>query len=206
MPPPNWNRITSPVRGCGRSSTNAACNSATFPSNDLSYSHVCGRMVAYQQGSPDAFHPSITSTTTIESVYVDGVSLTHGAAGSRQHIWTFAAAIYETHSPFTPDWVCPCTNINQPWPFQVPTFVGDSYFCASGNPGPGWVNGQVYPDNPLFDGEGCRTTNACCQFNSPPWFSTTLQQSTSDNLELCICSDQDLQEDVIINLVEIYVK
>ena len=39
--------------------------------------------------------------------YIDGVSLTHGAAGSRQHIWSFAAARYETGASTST--VCPPT-------------------------------------------------------------------------------------------------
>ena len=31
----------------------------------------------------------------IDSYYVEGVSLTHGGAGRRQHIWTFAAGLSE---------------------------------------------------------------------------------------------------------------
>ena len=34
----------------------------------------------------------------IDSYYVDGVSLTYGGAGSRQHIWTFAAGITESQT------------------------------------------------------------------------------------------------------------
>ena len=38
----------------------------------------------------------------------DGVSLTHGAAGSRQHIWSFVAALYEEETRF-PHLCCACT-------------------------------------------------------------------------------------------------
>ena len=30
----------------------------------------------------------------IDSQYVDGLSLTHGVPGSRQHIWTFASGLF----------------------------------------------------------------------------------------------------------------
>ena len=96
--PSYWQPITTPVRGCGRSSiSHETCNSAVFPPNGSSYSNVCGRVNAVQKGVPDAFYSSIRGRNPgLEGVYIDGVSLTHGAAGLRQHIWTFAAALYET--------------------------------------------------------------------------------------------------------------
>ena len=133
------------------------------PCSGQSYSRVCGRIIAYQFGGPDA---SIIGSHNLEGYYVEGVSLTHGAAGSRQHIWTFTAARYEgTSSSAT----CPCTSADEPWPYEVPEFVGDDYFCESGNPGPG-VSSTVYVDDPLWDGEGCGPTSTCCEFNNPPWF------------------------------------
>ena len=62
------------VRACGRSSDNApGCQSIKFPSNGISYSEVCGRVVGYQYESPDALHAPINN---IDSYYVDGVSIT----------------------------------------------------------------------------------------------------------------------------------
>ena len=46
------------VRGCGRHlSTSASCDSVTFSTNGISYSQVCGRVIGYQWGSPDAIDP-----------------------------------------------------------------------------------------------------------------------------------------------------
>ena len=40
-----------------------------------------GRIIAYHRGSPDVFaHYHYYGQTTIDSAYVDGVSLTHGPA------------------------------------------------------------------------------------------------------------------------------
>ena len=62
----------------------------------------------------------------------------------------------------------------------------------------------VYSDNPLWDGEGYGLTNACCEFNNPPWFCTTLPQLTTDDLELRICHDQHASdENVLVSLVDI---
>ena len=118
--PPAWNLTMTPIRGCGRSSTDSpSCDSVSFMTNNLSYSHVCGRVTAYQRGSPNAFVESINGNLGLESAYIDGVSLTHGAAGSRQHIWSFVAALYETSPDYEPIHNCNCTNTNESWPYQA---------------------------------------------------------------------------------------
>ena len=43
---------TGGVRACGRPVGGASCASITFPSNGISYSEVCGRVVGYQYASP----------------------------------------------------------------------------------------------------------------------------------------------------------
>ena len=202
--PSSLSMLTSPVRGCGRPSTSVGCNAVLF-NIVQDYSEVCGRILAYQRGTPDAFHPFIIDgQTTIDSAYVDGVSLTHGPAGSRQHIWTFAAAPTEDQN-FNRYDLCPC--ITSSWPYQVPAFIGSNYFCDTGNP---FLNAQFTPfylDDPLWNGEGCSSRSMCCQFNDPPWFQTELPQATRDGVELRLCLDQvDVDEEVIISLIEIYVK
>ena len=215
--PPNFGLITTPVRGCGRGSAfSGLCKSVTFPSNGKSYSRVCGRVNAYQRGSTDAFDSSVrgifdVQNPGLEDPYLDGVSLTHGTAGSRQHIWSFASAQYET-DPLIAERqfsVCPCTTSNIFWPFQVPSFVGNNYFCDTGNTGPGFDFSTIYADDPLWDGEGCdsTSTSTCCEFNHPPWFCTTLPQMTTDDIEVRICHDESaLNEDNIISLIDIYVR
>ena len=202
--PSNWRLTTSPVRACGRYTS--ACDSVSFSSNGRSYSHVCGRIIAYQKGTTDAF---LGASRTLESSYIDGVSLTHGAAGSRRHIWSFVAALYEMGPDYRTylGFNCPCTNTNFNWPYQVPSYVGNNYFCDTGNSGPE-LSSSVYPDDPLWDGQGCGPTNTCCQLNNPPWFCTTLPQPTSDDIELRICGSEDpvIGEDVLVKLIDIYVK
>ena len=68
--------------------------------------------------------------------------------------------------------------------YTVPSFVGNSYFCATGSrDSPG--NTVLY-NNPLWDGVGYTGSNTCCQFNQPPWFCRTLPTATSDDLEVRI--------------------
>ena len=57
--------------------------------------------------------------------------MTHGMPHT--HIWTFAAGASEATDFYYPA-NCPCAN---PPAYAVPppSFVGDNYFCESGNPG-----------------------------------------------------------------------
>ena len=184
--------------------TGPSCDSAIFPSNGKLYSRVCGRVNAYHEGSLNGFDPSVSSGLGLDDVYVDGVSLTHGAPGSRQHIWTFVASGYETGTH--PNNFCHCTSTAL-WPHQVPSFIGDNYFCETGVRGSTNPLTVVYADDPLWDGSGCGSSSSCCEFNNPPWFCATLPQPTTDDLELRICRDQEsLNEDIIMSLVEINVK
>ena len=48
---------------------------------------MCGKIIGYQQGSPDGFSPYICGgQTTIDSSNVEGISLTHGTH-PRKHIF-----------------------------------------------------------------------------------------------------------------------
>ena len=110
--PTNWTLHTYPVRGCGRTQTASfTCDSAFFSAQGQNYSRECGRILAYQKESPDAFWSSVSNgVTSIDSAYVDGVSVTHRVVGSRQHIWTFAATLYEENPIYKTEDNCHCTN------------------------------------------------------------------------------------------------
>ena len=80
--PTGLNLTSYSKRTCGRSHTYGfGCSSTTFSVGGLPYSQVCGRIRGYQFGSTSAF-----ISEDIDSYYVDGVSLTHGVTGRRQHI------------------------------------------------------------------------------------------------------------------------
>jgi len=77
--PPSWNlRTGSFVRGCARVETRGGiCESVFYSTNGLQYSKVCGKIIAYQVGNPDAFYDSIISgRRSIDEGYIDGISLT----------------------------------------------------------------------------------------------------------------------------------
>ena len=62
-------------------------------------------------------------------------------------------------------------------------------------------------DDPLWDGDGCGPGNTCCNQAGMPWFYRTLPQEVDDDIELRICSDQELgNEETYVELLEIYVQ
>ena len=98
-------------RTCGRAHSGLhSCSSATFSVGSSQYSRVCGRALAYRFGYNHAFLGYHASRRGIDDQYVCGLSLTHGAPGSRQHIWTFASG-YSTriHYNYLHN-QCPCEN------------------------------------------------------------------------------------------------
>ena len=188
-------------RACSRKTAPGTCVSAFYSSQFFQYNHVCGRITGYQDSSPDAFRPYYNDQTrTIDDPYVDGVSLTYGFS-PRKHIWTFAGGVEDIgNSPYH----CPCSSTN--YQGVVPDFIGDDYFCESGELLPQWRR-RIYSENPLWDGIGCVSTSTCCTLNNPPWFCKTLSQPTRDNIEMRACGDQHQNdEDVLVSLVEIYVQ
>ena len=87
--PAGWETYTTPKRTCGRNSNTASCRSVLYPTNGVSYSHVCGRIIAYQYCGTIAFYNYNTQPTlTIDDNYLDGVSITHGS-NPREHVWSF---------------------------------------------------------------------------------------------------------------------
>jgi hypothetical protein len=190
------NDSSNQVRTCA-GILNHSCNPITFSTDAIEYSKVCGKIIGYQFGVPNAF----ANGRHINQHYVDGVSLTHGHP--RQHIWTFAAARDEVSS--NPSDLCPCTNIvTASRASRPPESVGDDYFCDTGSHVQ--ATGQFYLDA-LWNGIGCGRLSSCCTFNDPPWFFKQLPQPTTDDIEMRVCRDNSTTlEDVTIKTVEIYVQ
>ena len=166
--PTGLNLTSYSKRTCGRSA--ATCTSTTFSTGGLSYSRVCGRIRGYQYGSTSAFG---YFSQDIDSYYVDGISLTHGGAGRCQHIWTFAVGLSENTTVF-PFECCPCDTLNYDIN-MIPTFIGNDYFCESGQHS-AWDGqyGVFHSSDVLWDGQNCTSNSTCCQFNDPPWFTKNL--------------------------------
>ena len=189
---------TGGVRACGRTvSSTGSCNSILLPSNGITYNNICGRVTGYQYGSCDAFSGG-PNRNNIDSRYVDGVSITRGSP--RQHIWTFAAAVYQTRIHNSN---CPCTTGTQISPAG---FIGDNYFCESGNPNQQWAH-TLYTADPLWDGQTCSSLEAaCCNAPGLPWFSRNFTTSSTQDIEFRICGDSStIDEDSPVSMYEIYV-
>ena len=170
-----------------------------FPVNGVEYSKVCGRVKAYQYGSPDAFF-RYDNSRFIDSHYVDGVSITHGQS-PRNHIWTLAATWTISGYRNDPN-QCPCAISN--YRGAIPSFIGEDYFCESGHQDT--FSSVFYPNSIFWDGIGCESTSTCCTFNNPPWFCKDLPQPTTDDIELRLCGDEGWdQEDMPIEAIEMYV-
>ena len=181
--PSPWTLFTSgSKRMCFRSnSTGASCDSVMFSVTGDKYSQVCGRIIGYQYGSLHGFWPYHSYTYSINTYYIDGLSITHGQS-PRKHVWTFAAGWSEIDNGGS----CPCSSPTDQ--ATIPPYIGENYFCETGTMSSAGFN-TLYPDDPLWDGEGCGPGNRCeCTLHSPPWFTAQLVSSTTDDIEVRSCS------------------
>ena len=201
--PDGWRELTSPIRTCRRAN-GSYMNSVRFNTHGILYNRVCGRIIGYQYGTPEAFsfYNEIPSNYTIEGSYVDGVSVTYGQQGHRRHIWTFVGAKGESHQATV---VCPCTNTAN---IRIPPWVGTDYFCESGTTTA--QESVFYSQDPLWDGQGCGPRSTCCSFNQPPWFCKQLSEATNQNIEvrlMTVAYPHLLEhEDTPIELIELYIQ
>ena len=187
--PGDWNEVS--VSGCA--GADVSCQSAFSDEINAAYNKVCGRVIGIGSSSPDAFYRFISGQTTIEDNYLDGVSVTHGAPGSRTHIWSFGAG--HPRFPF-PVARCPCDYNDRTIAPLPPSEVGENYFCSS-----------TYSGDRLWSGSDCNTASSCCSFHNPPYFSVQLPTPTTDQIELRICTDETLDNELVLVLfAEIYVQ
>ena len=193
------------VRACGRPVSNSgSCVSVQFPSNGISYSEVCGRVVGYQYASPDAVHSGFgPNHNNLNGDYIDGVSITHGSP--RQHVWSLIAGVTQLQSGSSRYFSCPCFSGSLQ---QIQSFIGSHSFCESGNPVE-IPTSVLYTSDPLWDGQNCGSgETACCSVPGLPWFHRDYSNTTTtDYLELRVCGDESTgNEDVPVGYYEIYVK
>ena len=161
----------------------------------ISYSNVCGRVIAYQVGKPNAY-------SSRRSNGVDGITLTYGAP--KVHIWTFVAAAQGKYYRYIHN-ACPCLNLSDHNIAEPPEFISNHYFCDTAAL---WTKpGVYYKRNPLWDGMGCKKNNQCCSFNHPPWFYRRLPESTSRPIKMKISlNEKPADEDLAIVAIDIYVQ
>ena len=80
---------------------------------------------------------------------------------------------------------CPCARNSS---LEAPVFVGDNYYCKSGNTGT-FDSSTVYTEDPLWDGKQCLPDNNCCGRTGQPWFFHQLPIGEKEHLEVRICQD-----------------
>ena len=129
----NYNSLCTGTGGAG-------CFSANF-SVPYSYNKVCGQMKGFQKGSPDGSYPYFSargstpsdlyrpesSSTDVNGVYVDGLSITLGE--QCKYVWTYTIGL---NDDFTDGlgyglgyFHCPCSKIAAA---GTPVFVGNNYY------------------------------------------------------------------------------
>ena len=213
--PPDFSRVYGLFNNvsCRTTNRNHTCygwpyysSSLPLPVQGRSYSSVCGRVRGHGRGH--AFFNAFDCNYSLELAYVEGVSLTHGPAGKRTHIWTFAAALFDGY-PFDTQFNCGCSNTNKNWTHATPGDVGDDYFCDSYDQ---YIEGGGYErdkDDDLWDGEGCGSSSSCCEWKDPPYFCKQLHNTTSEDMEIRLFSHQILSDYYFtptVSLIEIFVK
>ena len=186
--------VVNSTRMCTRLHTGGGCTSFTFPTFGVPYTKVCGQACGYQHASPDGFSKFDSDMNFPD---VEGLIITHGSP--RNHIWSFAAGLSKDYN--YPE-NCPCAS---PYPGPAaPPFVGEQYFCESGNTGP-FERNQWHLDDPLWDSQGCAVNSTCCD-RGGPWFSTVLGKEVRDGIEVGMCLDQPASdEDIGISQLEVFV-
>ena len=197
-----YDRTPYVVRACGRKvSSTGSCDSVTFSTNGVTYSEVCGRVLGYQYYGPRG----VNMSRSIDENYVDGVSITRGSP--REHIWTLIANTFENSGYYPQSEIpgCPCANSTGG--FQS-SFIGNDYFCESGNIHFLFAVGWIYNTDPLWDGKLCRQRERpCCDAPGIPWFHKVMDSATADDIELRVCGlDETTYTDTPVGLYEIYVK
>ena len=101
--------------------------------------------------------------------------------------------------------MCPC---NTGATGHIPLFVGNDYYCETGNNGAGASIRYLYPDDPLWDGQQCGGLESPCCSAHPnlPWFTKSLGETTTEDIQLRLCIDeQTSDEETLLQSITLYV-
>ena len=203
--PPEWTKITTPGDlpkvVCRSGNDNGGCFSAIFTTYNITFNKICGQFKGYMKGVPDAFFSTKHITKSINDHYVDGYSITLG--NPRKHVWTYTAGMSDDGPSNYGDYNCPCAA---PPGHPPPAFVGDHYYCESGNTGA--YEDAYFTSDVLWDGYGCyHADNNCCTNPDMPWFFRQFSRSMSDYLEVRNCQRAPFSNgDILVEIIELYVQ
>ena len=99
---------------------------------------------------------------------------------------------------------CPC---NTGCSIQAsPPFVGNDFYCESASNSRS-LSDKLYNTDPLWNGQECNGLEGpCCTHPNMPWFKKTLNQVTSENIELRLCFNRAVLDGTPLQIVELYVR
>ncbi len=181
---PQWLQRRTDSLSCRHNKTIDGCTSVFYPTNNYSYTHICGRIRGSLSGSPDGFQyfgGKRRVGVTLEQNYVDGVSLTYG--NPRNHIWTLTASVNFRQDT---DKCVVCQR-------QKPDYVSSHYSCELVDS----CQHSICYVNSLWDGDQCVGNGT---------FYRQLSQPTREDIEMRVCRAQSrYDEDILITFVEIFV-
>lgn len=182
------------VPGCGRTDATASMRSATFAS-PIPYREVRAVIRAFGFGGPDAFNRLfVGAENSVDSFYVDGVSLTVGEP--RRHVFTWAQGLVDNAIGSSDS--CPCVD-----GAAAPAIVGDRYLCEAGDTSccHFWDFTDVLWDGNQL-GDTCRA--------SPEGGSSvvlTLDGEETEPLEVRILHDEGADdEDLAVQKLDLFVR
>ena len=182
------------------------CDSVSYPTKGIKYSNICGRAVGYTHGpSTGAFRWSTSSyyysDTSIDGLYVSGVTITRGPANDRTHVWTYASGYGEDGQ--NSQGGSPCNTRGS----ASPIFVGDNYFCETATVHA--PQNQWYTNYTMWQGN-CYEGSNCCPDDGRPWFNVALDSPTNQDIEVRWCGLVNqrfafLPDNIGVEKLEIYV-
>ena len=191
---------TTGQKACGVNESAHGCPVVLRFTVNQNYSNICGRIRGYQFGAVEAFKYSKGKTSPRQS-YADGFQILQG--NSFNHIWTYTIGISEKAS-YGQSQICPRDRSDPTDRSFVPTFVGEHFYCETGNIN-SWVSSKVYWGDPLWDGAGCvsDTSHSCEAYG---WFYREIYPS-KDNIHIKICPNgfNRNEQNVFFDLLELWV-
>ena len=201
--PSEWTKIITPgnsAKSVCRSGNNTGLDSTIFSTYNITFNKICGRLTGYQKGNVHAFWSTKYDSKSIDDCYAEGVSITVG--NPRKHVWTYAVGLSDDHN--NTQYNCPCAATPGPDP---PAFIGDHYYCESGDTGTADPN-AYYTTDQLWDGDGCHhVNNNCCTNHDMPWFFRQFASPIHDYLEASICKLNGFDHtDTLVESIELYIQ
>lgn len=163
---------------CARAYTSPGCSVMRYPTNRLSYSRLCGKITGAQLRSSDGFTRYYNNRRFFNTMPLNSAYL-DGISLTHGGFKRHIWSFAALHRYSK----CSCST-------DKPAFVSSHFSCDQDE-----VSSHI-----LWDGLECPAHNK-------EWFYRNLIYSTSDDIEVRICRDEERQnEDIFIKTIEIFVQ